>query len=155
MGSDALVVGIPRHRSVRWAALAAISRLGSRGVPRRVKVTSDVRYDLAIGRVVGSLESDDPLRDPRFVLLEVSQEMKLRHRGTENQDRLGAPKRAGDLAEKARLVVRMIATLCLLILRVPMHVMHRGMDRRLVEVLRVDMEDLGFTSVDPHRHLIQ
>jgi hypothetical protein len=118
-----------------------------------MKIRADVRGELAVRRVVGGLDADDPRLQRGVVLLSVADKVKLRH-GRPNQENLvRAPQRGGYGPKEVMLIVRMIVRTGLLIFRVTMNVVSFGVDEALIDGCTVDVKDLRHVVIHPHRHL--
>lgn len=112
---------------------------------------ANVGGKLSIRRVVGALHPDDALIEIGGMLLYVPEEVQLRHRGSNQQDRLGTCKRGNNVAEETGLVVRMIARPRLHVFGMSMHVLVGRQNRRLIEIRLGDVKDPGLIVINPHR----
>src|SRR5580692_9881650 len=114
-----------------------------------VEIPAHVSHQLSIGRVVDRLDARDLRLERRIVLLQVSEEVKLRHRRPEQQNLVCTHQLGRHLVEEPVLVVRMVVGPGLLVLRAAMEVVVRGRNRRLIEGGGGDMKNLRLVVIDP------
>jgi hypothetical protein len=99
--------------------------------------------------MVDGLDAHDAPLDRGVVCVEVSQEVKLRGRGPDNQDLLRVREIMGDVIEEARERVRILVRLEPP-LRVSVHPTIGGANLRFVEIVGTHVKDVSFVLIDPH-----
>jgi hypothetical protein len=115
------------------------------------KILPHMSCELAIRGMIGRLNADDRWIQRGNMLLHVPQKVKLRHRGPDKQNAIGARERTCDLMKESVVIVWVIAGSRVHILGMTMDMMVWRLDRILVESLRVQVKNACLIMIDPHR----
>ncbi len=108
---------------------------------------------LTVGGVIDGLDAYDFGRQRVLVLVNVSDELELRSRRADNEDLHRTVERPGDFVEESLGVFGM--RLCFLGApwMLVMHIAMRSLDRGVIDVAWLDIEDSRFLVINPNRNV--
>jgi hypothetical protein len=106
--------------------------------------------ELGVRRMVHRFDAHDPRLEIVLVPLDVPEEVQLRRRRTDDEDLAAIVEGSGDLVKEPMLVVGMVPDADILLVRVTVDVGAWRMNDRLVDLVRVDLEDASLLLSYPY-----
>jgi hypothetical protein len=113
------------------------------------EIVTNVRDELWVGRVIQCLDAGNDGLERVVVTLQVANEVELGRRRANNQKRAGAFERGCDF-----VIIAAQIRVCALVRGLARHVVVGSGDFTHLEAVRLDLENLGFSVVNPNSNVM-